>query len=79
MNMKANGVNSEELVKEEDITENGNFTGYHKRILIQDYVSITQNANKQSNLVKKVTVEISYKLANKKDEIIQLSTYITHL
>ena len=73
--MKANGINSEELVKEEDITE----TGYHKRILIQDYVSITQNANKQSNLVKKVTVEISYKLANKKDEIIQLSTYITHL
>lgn len=78
--MKANGINSEELVKEEDITtENGNFTGYHKRILIQDYVSITQNANKQSNLVKKVTVEISYKLANKKYEIIQLSTYITHL
>ena len=74
--MKANGINSEELVKEEDITENG---GYHKRILIQDYVSITQNANKQSNLVKKVTVEISYKLANKKDEIIKLSTYITHL
>ena len=73
--MKANGINSEELVKEEDITENENFTGYHKRILIQDYVSITQNANKQSNLVKKVTVEISYKLANKKANLPVLRFY----
>lgn len=76
--MKENGINKEEVIKEEDIIENGNFTGYHKKILIKDYLLITRNANKQSNLVKEITVEISYKSSGK-DKNIKLSTYISHL
>lgn len=74
--MKENGINTEEILKEEDIVENGNFTGYHKKILIKDYVLITGDTTKQSNLVKEITVEISYKLAGK-DKNIKISTYIT--
>lgn len=76
--MKENGVNIEEVIKEEDIIKNGNFTGYHKKILIKDYLLITGDTNKQSDLVKEITVEISYKSSGK-DQNIKLSTYITHL
>ena len=71
-----NGISAEEVLKEEDITENQNFTGYHKKILIKDYVLITGNTTKKVNLVKEITVEISYKLANKENNI-KISTYIT--
>lgn len=75
MIMKENGVNAEEIIKEEDIVENQNFTGYHKKILIKDYVLIIDDSTKQSNLVKKITVEISYKLAGKNKNV-KISTYI---
>lgn len=75
MIMKENGVNAEEIIKEEDIVENQNFTGYHKKILIKDYVLIKDDSTKQSNLVKEITVEISYKLAGK-DKNVKISTYI---
>lgn len=78
MIMKENGISAEEVVKEEDIVENGKFTGYHKKVLIKDYVYITGDSKKQSNLVKEITVEISYKLAGK-DKNIKISTYISHL
>ena len=74
--MKENGINAEEVLKEEDITENQSLTGYHKKILIKDYVFITGDTTKQSNLVKEITVEISYKLANKEKNI-KISTYIS--
>lgn len=75
--MKENGINTEEILKDEDIVENQKFTGYHKKVLIKDYVLITGNTNKQSNLVKEITVEISYKLANKEKNM-KISTYVSH-
>ena len=69
------GINNEETLKEEDIIENNKVTGYHKKVTIKDYVLITENTEKQSNLLKEITVEISYKIANK-DENIKISTYI---
>lgn len=75
-NMKISGINSEEVMEEKDITDNDeNFTGYHKRILIKDYVLIVGDNTKQSNLVKQISVEISYKLAGK-DKNVKISTYI---
>lgn len=68
------GINTEEVLKEEDIVENQEYTGYHKKVSIKDYVLITGDTTKQSNLVKEITVEISYKLANKN---IKISTYIS--
>lgn len=78
MSMKENGINTEEVIKEEDIVESENFTGYHKKILIKDYVLITGDTTKQSNLVKEITVEISYKLAGE-DKNVKISTYISHI
>lgn len=75
--MKENGINKEEILKEEDITENQKYTGYHKKVLIKDYVLITGDITKKSNLIKEITVEISYKLANKEKKI-KISTYISH-
>ncbi len=75
-NMKISGINSEEVIEEKDIIDNDeNFTGYHKRILIKDYVLIVGDNTKQSNLVKQISVEISYKLAGK-DKNVKISTYI---
>ena len=45
-------------------------------VSIKDYVFITGDTTKQSNLVKEITVEISYKLASE-DKNIKISTYIT--
>ena len=78
MIMMENGIDAEEILKEEDIAENQSFTGYHKKILIKDYVLITGDTTKTANLVKEITVEISYKLANKEKNI-KISTYISHL
>ena len=36
MIMMENGIDSEEILKEEDIAENQSFTGYHEKILIKD-------------------------------------------
>lgn len=69
------GINQEDIFKEEDIVdENGVFTGYHKKVLIKDY--ILRDNTKQKNLVKEITIEISYKLANK-DKDIRILTCIT--
>lgn len=76
MIMKESGINSEETIKDEDIMDNQKFTGYHKRVLIKDYVLLTGDTSKHTNLVKEITVEISYKLANK-DKSIKISTYIS--
>lgn len=70
------GINEEEILKEEDILENQSFTGYHKKILIKDYVLISNDNAKEANLVKEITVEISYKLAGKEKNI-KISTYIS--
>lgn len=74
--MKKSGIDEEEIIKEEDIIENGSFTGYHKKVSIKDYVLITGDNTKQVNLVKELTVEISYKLGTEEKNI-KISTYIT--
>ncbi len=74
--MMESGISAEEILKEEDIKENGSLTGYHKKVLIKDYVLITGDTTKKTNLVKEITVEISYKLANKEKNI-KISTYIS--
>lgn len=76
MIIKKSGIDGEEIIEEEDIIKNGSFTGYHKVVSIKDYVFITGDTTKQSNLVKEITVEISYKLASE-DKNIKISTYIT--
>lgn len=70
------GINEKEILKEEDILENQRFTGYHKEILIKDYVLISNDNTKEANLVKEITVEISYKLAGEEKNI-KISTYIS--
>lgn len=75
MNMRESGIIEEEVVKEEDIIENQKYTGYHKRVLIKDYVLIAGDTNGKPNLVKEITVEITYKLANINKNI-KISTYI---
>lgn len=71
-----NGINSEEILKDEDIKENQQITGYHKKVLIKDYALITSDIAKKSNLVKEITVDISYKIANKEKNV-KISTYIS--
>lgn len=70
------GINEKEILKKEDILENQRFTGYHKEILIKDYVLISNDNTKEANLVKEITVEISYKLAGEEKNI-KISTYIS--
>lgn len=62
----------------EDILENGNTTGYAKKITIIDYANLEENKDDDTivpGLVKKVTVEISYKDGNT-TQTIDLSTVI---
>lgn len=69
------GITSEETLKEEDIYNNSEFTGYHKETSIKDYVYIINDNTKQKDIVKEITVEISYKLGKEKKSI-KISTYI---
>lgn len=60
------GILKKDVIREEEIYEkSGDFTGYHKTIFIEDYVLLNNDDTKVNNLVKKITVEISYKLGNK--------------
>lgn len=71
------GIDAEDVIQENDINDNNKkFTGYHKKILVKDYKLIQNDSTKQENLVKEITVEISYKLGNK-DKTVSLSTYVT--
>lgn len=69
----------EETNNYENITdESGNATGYSKKITIVDYANLPENQDDDtivSGLVKKVTVEISYKDGDT-TETIELSTVI---
>ena len=74
-NYNDKGIDEEYILKEEDILNNGEITGYYKKVLIKDYVLIQNDKTKQSNLVKEVIVQISYKVANKEQQV-EISTYI---
>ena len=74
---KNKGIEKEDIIEEKDIKDStGAFSGYHKKIIIKDYVLISKDNTKEQNKVKEVTVEISYKLGNKEKNI-RISTYIT--
>ena len=66
----------EPYIIEEDIMKDNNFTGYHKKVTIKDYVLIKQDNTKEPNIVKEATVEISYKVG-KEEKTISLATYIS--
>lgn len=74
-NYEGKGINKKDTIIDEDINKDGNFTGYHKIVTIKDYTLIKNDSKAQTNLVKEITVQISYKLAGK-DENIEISTYI---
>ena len=62
----------------EDILENEKPTGYAKKVTIIDYANLEENKDDDTivpGLVKKVTVEISYKDGNT-TQTIDLSTVI---
>ena len=74
--MMKNGIDKKELISEDDIVDNSNnFTGYHKKVSIKDYKYIKNDSNIQADLVKEITVEISYKLG-KEEKNINISTYV---
>lgn len=71
------GIEQKEIISEDDILNNdGEFTGYHKKVIIEDYVLIKNDNTKISDLVKKITVQISYKLGGKNQNV-EITTYIT--
>lgn len=72
------GINGEQTIEGSDIDildSEGDFTGYHKKVTVEDYVSITKNNDSEKDLVKKITVYISYQLGGKTKEE-SISTYI---
>lgn len=76
-NYNNKGITQEEILEEADIYDNDKkFTGYHKKITIKDYQFIKKDETKKTDILKEITVYISYRNANK-DENISISTYIT--
>lgn len=69
------GIAKEEVLKEEDIYNGSEFTGYNKKIVIRDYVLVVNDTTKKSNIVKEITVYISYKVGNKEKNV-KISTYV---
>lgn len=66
----------EQYIIEEDIMNSENlFSGFHKRIIIEDYVLLKQDETKKHDMVKKATIEISYKIGNKEKNVV-LETYL---
>ena len=73
VNYNDKGIDSEYTLEDADIIENGEYTGFSKKILIEDYSHI--KSEKTSNIVKKLTVEISYKFKGDLKSVV-LSTYV---
>ncbi len=77
-NYQNKGIEEEDIIEEKDIFDsNGKFTGYNKKTKIKDYVLIQNDNTKKENLVKEITIEISYKLGNK-NKSISLTTQVAH-
>lgn len=62
----------EEYVKD----ENGKETSYYKTVLVEDYTDLEGNESKLPNLLKKVTVTITYKFKAENKEV-SLSTILS--
>ena len=69
------GIKKEDILKEEDIYNGSEFTGYNKKVVIRDYVLVVNDTTKKSNIVKEITVNISYKVGNKEKNV-KISTYV---
>ena len=69
------GITKEDTLKEEDIYSGSEFTGYNKKIVIRDYVLVVNDTTKKSDIVKEITVNISYKVGNKEKNV-KISTYV---
>lgn len=54
----------------------GNPTSYTQKVYVIDYAEMEGNSDKIPNIVKRVTVEISYK-NGKETEKVELSTLLT--
>lgn len=50
--------------------------GYYRTILVEDYTDIEGNENKVKDVVKRITVKISYKFKNA-EQTVELSTIIS--
>lgn len=59
------------IVTNEEIKE-----GYYKTISVIDYTDLPGNENKIENIVKKVTVKVSY-MFKAKEQTVELSTVVT--
>ncbi len=75
MDYEDKGVSNIDVLEEQDININGKFSGYHKKTIIKDYVLIQNDSTKEANLVKEITVQISYLLANKEQKV-EISTVV---
>lgn len=76
---KYNGMGTskeKEILKEEDIYNNSEFTGYHKVVSIKDDILVENSGTKTVDTTKQITVEVFYKLGNN-EESIKISTYIS--
>ena len=76
---KYNGMGTSkegETLKEEDIYNNSEFTGYHKVVSIKDDILVENSGTKTADTTKQITVEVFYKLGNNKESI-KISTYIS--
>lgn len=76
---KYNGMGTSkegENLKEEDIYNNSEFTGYHKVVSIKDDILVENSGTKTADTTKQITVEVFYKLGNKVESI-KISTYIS--
>ena len=60
-------VNGNIIQGQQAIVENGNETGFYKTIFVEDYQDI--NSEKIPNLVKKITVQISYMFKGKEQKV----------
>ncbi len=59
------------IVNNEEIKD-----GYYKTISVIDYTDLPGNENKTENIVKKVTVKVSY-MFKAKEQTVELSTVVT--
>ena len=69
------GITKEDILKEEDIYNGSEFTGYNKKVVIKDYILVVNDTTKKSNIVKEINVNISYKVGNKEKNV-KISTYV---
>lgn len=71
------GIDDKDIISEKDIMDDdNNFTGYSKTTTIKDYVLIKNDKSKQKNVLKELTVTVSFKIGNNTENI-DISTYIT--